>query len=331
MIPKRPMGLPASGLWALDSRYLDAVRTTARQLRGNPDDIPRLRQSLRAPKTIPTLPQLSAVKPSTIGAGAGRGKDVACIMLTGILENCQSLMGYFMGGTDLHEFRNCFATAMNNPSIGSILLFVDSPGGSVGGVQEAADMVFAARGKKRVTAMVDGMACSAAYWITSQAAEVVMSPSAEVGSVGVYQLSLHYDRALDQQGVTPEIIHEPPMKIAGNPFQPLADEARSEFQKQVHATYVDFLGAVARGRSTTRGAVSASYGRGMTVMARPALDAKMVDRIDPIETVIAGMVGSARTAQAAWDMRRQAHGQRVRDRLGLERGIDQMKFGRRRG
>jgi ClpP class serine protease len=59
---------------------------------------------------------------------------------------------------------------------------VDSPGGGVFGVEEAANAVYAARGSKPIVALADVLAASAADWIATQADELVVAPSGEVGA-----------------------------------------------------------------------------------------------------------------------------------------------------
>jgi ClpP class serine protease len=67
-----------------------------------------------------------------------------------------------------------------------VVLQVDSPGGYVAGVRETRRAIAQAQSKGiYVVAYVSGMACSAALWVASAADEIVLSPLAQVGSVGV--------------------------------------------------------------------------------------------------------------------------------------------------
>lgn len=68
-----------------------------------------------------------------------------------------------------------------------IVLRIDSPGGEVAGTAETAALVRSiSAGGIPVVAFVDGLAASAAYWIASQADEIVASsPTAKVGSIGI--------------------------------------------------------------------------------------------------------------------------------------------------
>lgn len=59
-----------------------------------------------------------------------------------------------------------------SPSVGKIVLWIDSGGGEVAGTEEVAATVAEVNRLKPVVSLVDGKAASAAYWIASQAGTV---------------------------------------------------------------------------------------------------------------------------------------------------------------
>jgi ClpP class serine protease len=74
-------------------------------------------------------------------------------------------------------------SAQTNPAIKSIVLSIDSPGGSVNGTEELARVV--ATSSKPVYSWVHGMMASAAYWVGSQAKQVIINGrTSMVGSIG---------------------------------------------------------------------------------------------------------------------------------------------------
>ncbi len=76
--------------------------------------------------------------------------------------------------------------ALADSSVKAIVLDIDSPGGSVFGVRELAQEIFDGRAQKPIVAVANYMAASAAYHLATQADELVVSPSAIVGSIGVF-------------------------------------------------------------------------------------------------------------------------------------------------
>jgi ClpP class serine protease len=78
---------------------------------------------------------------------------------------------------------------------------IDSPGGALDGVPEFAGEIFATRGRKKVIAIANTIAASAAYWIASSAEELVVTPSGSVGSIGVFAVHEDLSKALDMAGL----------------------------------------------------------------------------------------------------------------------------------
>ena len=88
----------------------------------------------------------------------------------------------------------------------AIVIDVDSPGGSVSGIPEAASRIKALRGIKPIVAVSNYLNASAAYWLTAQADEVVASPSSMTGSIGVFSIHESIARSLDAEGIDVTLI-----------------------------------------------------------------------------------------------------------------------------
>jgi signal peptide peptidase SppA len=184
-------------------------------------------------------------------------------------------------------------------TVGTILIDVDSPGGTVAGIPEAAQEVFNARATKRIVAIANSKMASAAYWIASQAHELVAIPSAfegVIGSIGVFTAHRNLAAALEKEGVSITMISAGPHKLDGNPLGPLSDERRAELQAMVDATYARFVKDVARGRGVKAADVKAGFGQGRGLSAVDALAAGMIDRIATMEETIARLSGGARAS-----------------------------------
>ena len=197
---------------------------------------------------------------------------------------------------DLEYQPYCFSTLLlaqtmkglaNDPEIGTIVIDIDSPGGVVTGTPEAAEAVFAAREAKRVVALINPLCASAAYWIASQAGEIVAVPSADIGSIGVFWLHVECAKMLDMDGIKPTFVFAGENKVKGNSFEPLPDDERAFQQGEVDAIYRDFLKAVARGRGVSVADVEKNFGQGRTFMAPQAKRVGMIDRIATLDVVLA--------------------------------------------
>lgn len=259
--------------WAIRSEALSAVASLLRAQAGSTE-------------VIEPDPQ-AAVRGRLSTTGG-----VAVIPLRGMITPRGSFLSVlFGGGGGLEAFRSAFREALASDEVGSILLDIDSPGGSTDLCDETAAEIRAARGTKPITAIANTDAASAAYYIASQADEVVVTPSGEVGSIGVFML--HWDEsALNEQiGIEPTYISAGRYKIEGNPDEPLSDEAKAAFQQTVDEFYEMFVAAVAAGRGVDPEAVRSGFGEGRMVTAERAVALGMADRVATYEQTVQRLAG----------------------------------------
>jgi signal peptide peptidase SppA len=227
-------------------------------------------------------------------AAAEAGRTVAVVPVIGPITKRDSFMSMFFGGTSVNRLVAQLRTLRNDESVSAVVLNVDSPGGSTSGMPELAAEIRALRESKKVVAICNDLAASGGYWIASQADEVVATPEARVGSVGVYMLHVDQSKALEAAGITPTFISAGKFKTEGNPYEPLSDEAKAHAQTIVDAHYQAFVGDVATGRNVPAATVRSDYGQGRVLVAKDAKAAGMIDRIDSYTGVIAALAGARR-------------------------------------
>lgn len=214
------------------------------------------------------------------------GSAIAIIPIVGTLIPRGNMMTEMSGSASVQRLQAQFRTALADPEVGSIVLDIDSPGGQVGGIEEFASEIYQARGQKRIVAVANTLAASAAYWLASAASELVVTPSGEVGSIGVFTVHQDVSAALDKLGVKMTLISAGKYKTEGNPFEPLGEEALGAAQSLVNEFYEMFTGAVARGRGVNQAAVVDGFGEGRLVSAEQAVRLGMADRVATIDQVI---------------------------------------------
>lgn len=230
--------------------------------------------------------------------GAKQSGTVAIIPIYGVIMPRASMFEATSStGTSVQGFTDALQQAVADPSIGAILLDVDSPGGMTDLIPEAAAQIRGARGSKPIVAIANTDAASAAYWLAASADELVVTPSGMVGSIGVF--AAHDDVSAQQEmdGVKTTLISAGKFKTESNPFEPLSDEARQAIQDRVDAFYSMFTRDVAKGRGTTVDAVRTGFGEGRIVTATDALKMGMVDRIDTFEATVERLIVQAATGK----------------------------------
>ena len=231
-----------------------------------------------------------------------RAHGVAVVPIRGVLAHRMSGIEAASGGMSTEQIGSMLKAVMADESVGTILFDIDSPGGTVPGVQELAAQMFAIRGVKRQVAHVNSLAASAAYWLASQADEIVSTPSGAVGSIGVFTAHQNLSKALEQDGIDVTLISAGKHKVEGNPFEPLSDEARDVLQGRVDRAYAQFVKDVARGRGVTPAAVRGGYGEGRALDADEAKAAGLIDRIGTFDDTLGRVVGRRAPAgvRAEW-------------------------------
>ncbi len=227
-----------------------------------------------------------------------RAGSVAVIPVFGVLRQRMNMLTEMSGGTSTEQVAAAYRQAMADPSVKAVVLQVDSPGGSVSGTPELAAEMQRLRGQKPVVAVADTLMASAAYWIACQADEVVASPSALMGSIGV--IAAHQDESAAEAaaGVKTTLITAGKYKSEGSPYGPLSAEAMAAIQERVNYGYAMFVNDVARGRGVKVSEVRAGFGEGRVVTAQQAVTMGMADRVDTMAGVLRRL-GAGSPAQAA--------------------------------
>jgi len=211
---------------------------------------------------------------------------VAVIPVFGVLTQRGNMMSDISGATSYESIKAQIQGALDDSSVKSIVLDIDSPGGTTYGVQELSDFIYAARDKKHITAVANSLAASAAYWIGSSASEFIASPGADVGSIGVYTAHTDMSKADEIAGSKTTLIYAGRRKIEGNKFGPLTDEEKANIQARVDESYGMFAKSVARGRGVSAADVRNGFGEGSIVGAVNAANMNMIDRVATMDAVL---------------------------------------------
>lgn len=320
MIDAKRLEAGAGGLWLVEpGRFRAAVVRAVRAPCPSAREVARHRRkrlewfraapSRAAAAVGPTLraeEQLAAQGGKAVRAVKGK---VAVIPVYGPVAQRETGELMKAGGTSMEAVAASLDACLADRSVDAVVFDVDSPGGSSYYCQELADKIYNARGEKKLYSVANAMACSAGYWLASSAEQMMITPSGDAGSIGVYAMHIDQSLANEDEGLRVEFISAGRFKTEGNPHQPLTGEARAYLQEQVDATYAAFLGGVKRNRGTTLEDVRRNYGEGRVFNAERAVEVGMCDRQMTLEELLARLTGSAggsdgrRAAEAGPDVR----------------------------
>jgi capsid assembly protease len=209
---------------------------------------------------------------------------IAFIPVWGMLFNkCGWACAYFTGYDYLHD---AYAAALADESVKAVVFDVDSFGGEVQGCMELTDWMYAQRSQKPTLALANANACSAGFAVLSSAERASGIESSHVGSVGVVLVHVDYSGFLEKNGIKVSLLYEGAHKVDGNPYQPLPEPVRKEWQADLVKIRERFAGVVARNRSLSTDAVLATEAR--SYGGPEALGVGFIDAVEsPMAAVIA--------------------------------------------
>lgn len=214
---------------------------------------------------------------------------VAVIDISGVLTKGMSFFSFLFGGSSMQQIAAAYQVAIADPQVKSVLLAIDSPGGTVDGTQDLANLIYNGKNDKPVIAWTDGMIASAAYWIASAADKIYISgDTVEVGSVGVVATHVDYSKQDERFGEKYTEITAGTYKRIASSHAPLSPEGRQTIQDQIDHIYTVFVGNIARNRNMSEEqALKAADGR--IFIGRQAIEVGLVDGVSTFDHVINSM------------------------------------------
>lgn len=272
--------------WAITEQGLHTILSVA--ARENAASITAL-EAYRA-RHVPTAERL-----------AMRG-TVATLDITGPMFRYANVMTSVSGASSYDVIRRDLQVALDDPAVTAILLKIDSPGGEVSGADELAKAIRNGKSKKPIFAYVGNMAASAAYWLASQASEIVISETAMLGSIGVRAGYQDTSKADVAAGKVEFISSQSPNKRTDLS----SDHGRARIQRTIDALADVFIATVAAGRGVTPDQVQSKFGGGDVLIGAAAVAAGMADRLGNFEGLVAELRGRKPGAAVALSPRATA-------------------------
>lgn len=215
--------------------------------------------------------------------------SVAIVPITGpLLHNedaaAQEYMALLFGGISYDAIAAAVNAAVEDRDVSAICLYVNSPGGTVGGCMETADIIRAAGAIKPITAYVSSMGCSAAYWLASAASKIVCDPTAMLGSIGVRASVIDMSAAMDKAGIKQFdfVAKQSPHKLA----DPKTEKGRQQIQAEVDAVGEIFVQAMATNRNVSVAKVLSDFGGGGVLIGKDAVKVGLADSLGSLNGVL---------------------------------------------
>jgi len=212
----------------------------------------------------------------------------AIISIDGVISRRMNLLQKVSGGASTELIERDVKAALEDSGVERILLEIDSPGGSVSGIFELANLLYNARGDKPIDALSVGNMASAAYLIGAAAENVYISGETDsIGSIGVIYTHLDKSEAQAKEGVKTTEIFAGKYKVIASPNKPLSEEGQGDIQAKVDYIYSLFVEHVAKFRSVSVDVVLADMADGKVFIGKQAIKAGLVDGVSTFDALIA--------------------------------------------
>jgi protease IV len=214
--------------------------------------------------------------------------SIAVIPMVGVLTKYGGACAYGM-----QDYQSMLSRAIASEKIDAILIKADSPGGTTDGTQELATVV--RDSPKLIGTFIDGLNCSAMYWISSQGKGPMIANKFNtntIGSIGTYGLYENISGKLEKEGITAKIIRakQSTKKIAINPLEPLTPEGETEMVENATAINSVFISYVQSARPNVDKSVfdAGVYG------SNKAKQSGLIDGVGTMQTAVNKMIEQIR-------------------------------------
>lgn len=209
-------------------------------------------------------------------SGTRKEGSTAIVPIRGVMAKRANLMTRMSGGTSTELLRSTFQALAEDDDVKRVVVDIDSGGGSVQGVAEAANALRELSAKKETVAVANDMMASAAYWVGSAARKVYVTPSSTVGSIGVLAMVTDQSEALEEKGIKVHVVRSAEFKALSNGSEPITKKALKEIEKGVNYYHSEFVGAISSNLNISQEQAE-EMANGKVHEARQAIEAGLAD------------------------------------------------------
>ncbi len=262
--------------YALDFGWVDALKTREQALQEIIAVVGK-NDSGMGFNSISYKSYLKVIKPVVPNMSNNLDK-VAIVVAKGTILNGTKKPGQIGGDSTAKLLRK----ARYDDSVKSVVLYVDSPGGSAFASEIIRQEVenLQAVGKP-VVAVMSTYAASGGYWISAGADKILAAPSTITGSIGIFGMFLTFENTLDYLGVHSDGVGT--TEFAGMGItKTLNPKVAAIMQRGIEHGYDQFISLVADKREMSKEQVD-QIAQGRVWIGDTALELGLVDELGYLE------------------------------------------------
>ena len=272
-------------------QYYDELLTTLKTA-AEGEDVQVVEPSSERKRKVPDMNSFAGLMqlfsmlnpPQRARSGAGENQ-IALIYANGpILPNVESLFAS-MSVITPNTLKEAFEKARTDDSVRSVVLRIDSPGGSA----LASDLIWRevvlTQREKPVVVSMGDVAASGGYYIAMAAGTIVAHPSTLTGSIGVFGGKLNMKGFYNKVGLTKEIITYGQNATLYSDYGGFTPTERERVEKMMQTIYKDFVGKAAAGRGKSFDEID-EIAQGRVWTGKQAKVLGLVDALGGLDTAL---------------------------------------------
>jgi capsid assembly protease len=159
-------------------------------------------------------------------------RGVAVLPVSGIIGKHLDRLDMMCGGYDLMTLQAQAMALQNRADVHAVVLWLNTPGGRVQGIADAAQVLRDLAATKRLIAYCDE-ACSCGQWLACACDEIYCGQTSMMGCVGAICTILDESRAFELEGLKMEVFTDGIHKGAGVEGTSLSAAQRLEIQARI--------------------------------------------------------------------------------------------------
>ena len=207
----------------------------------------------------------------------------ALIKIRGVIQETQNSSPW-SSGQNPSQIAERIRILAEDKNVHSLLLDINSPGGTVASVQDiySALNYFKSKGKP-IVALFRDVSASGGYYIATAADKIVAQPGTITGSIGVIMQGANFVPLLEKIGVSFKPIKSAKHKDIGSPYREMTEEEEQLLQDMINDTYAQFFAAVKKARPNIPEEKLRIYADGRVWTGSQAKALGLIDELGGIE------------------------------------------------
>ncbi|MBK1987254.1 signal peptide peptidase SppA [Sphaerospermopsis aphanizomenoides BCCUSP55] len=253
--------------------YLDQVVADLKQLTKSDQDDKSFRQI--------HITDYATVPGKSMGVERNSENKIAVVYAEGEIVDGQGNEGEIGGD----RFAKIFRTIRQDQDIKSVVLRINSPGGSATGAEIMQREIKLTRQVKPVIVSMGDVAASGGYWIASDSNRIFAEPNTITGSIGVFGVLFNGQKLANNNGITWDTVKTSQFADNQTVARPKSPQELALYQRSVNRIYNMFINKVAQGRKLPQQKV-AEIAQGRVWSGAAAKQIGLVDEIGGLNVAI---------------------------------------------